>query len=141
MGAPPDMLSISSYQQRRVGCSVHCKHLDPHKLPYIAYLNHPARFTNQIQMNGGKLKRCCTHISPLLMNFSSNFSFQINMKGTYLPTREFLRRNLGRPLTVINTSSAGSTWTNPGLSSYQPGKTLIVCFIWCCTRRGLALNV
>ncbi|KAF8581265.1 NAD(P)-binding protein [Ramaria rubella] len=50
---------------------------------------------------------------------------EINMKGTYLPTREFLRRNLGRPLTLINTSSAGSVFTYPGLSSYQPGKTLI----------------
>ncbi|KIJ34717.1 hypothetical protein M422DRAFT_51938 [Sphaerobolus stellatus SS14] len=35
-------------------------------------------------------------------------------KGTYLPTRKFLRRNLGRPLTILNTSSILSANTIPG---------------------------
>ncbi|KIJ34709.1 hypothetical protein M422DRAFT_263273 [Sphaerobolus stellatus SS14] len=50
-------------------------------------------------------------------------------KGTYLPTRDFLRRNLGRPLTILNTSSILSANTIPGYSqqdgvrtfAYRPG--------------------
>ncbi|GJJ06495.1 hypothetical protein Clacol_000687 [Clathrus columnatus] len=50
----------------------------------------------------------------------------VNIKGTYLPTREFLKRNLDRTqLTVINTSSFASMFTRPGHSSYQPTKSQI----------------
>ncbi|KIJ33845.1 hypothetical protein M422DRAFT_182767, partial [Sphaerobolus stellatus SS14] len=51
--------------------------------------------------------------------------FTVNIKGTYLPTREFLRRNLGRPLTIINTSSILSANTIPGFSVYYGTKSLI----------------
>ena len=73
------------------------------------------------------------------------------MKGTYIPTREALRRALAKdarpvnlvilsvfmvPLrarlltrvtlkTIINTSSVGSAATWPGFSSYQPGKSAV----------------
>ena len=70
------------------------------------------------------------------------------MKGTYVPTREALRRALtkdARPVnlvmlmvtpcvciltrctlkTIINTSSIGAAGTRPGFSSYQPNKSAI----------------
>ncbi|GAA5888894.1 hypothetical protein JCM5296_005035 [Sporobolomyces johnsonii] len=58
---------------------------------------------------------------------------EINMNGTYLATRAFLRaahakgivNDKSKKLTVINTSSKGSTWTTPGLSAYQSNKTMI----------------
>ncbi|KIJ23621.1 hypothetical protein M422DRAFT_263163 [Sphaerobolus stellatus SS14] len=45
--------------------------------------------------------------------------------GIYLPTREFLRRNLGRPLTISSTSSILSANTIPGYSVYYSSKSLI----------------
>jgi NAD(P)-dependent dehydrogenase (short-subunit alcohol dehydrogenase family) len=46
-----------------------------------------------------------------------------NIKGTYLPTHQFLRRfETG---TIINTSSRGSIYTAPGMSSYQASKTAV----------------
>ncbi|KIJ38720.1 hypothetical protein M422DRAFT_49887 [Sphaerobolus stellatus SS14] len=41
------------------------------------------------------------------------------MKGTYLPTREFLRRNLGCPLAIISAN------TIPGECAYFSSKSLI----------------
>ncbi|GAA5858638.1 hypothetical protein JCM8547_001401 [Rhodosporidiobolus lusitaniae] len=58
---------------------------------------------------------------------------RINIDGTYLCTRAFLRaahnggliNDSGRKLTIINTTSLGSALTSPGYSSYQPGKTMV----------------
>jgi len=48
----------------------------------------------------------------------------INIKGTYLPSREFLRRNLGRPeLTILNINSIACAGTRPGGSSYHCSKS------------------
>ncbi|GAA6002738.1 SDR family oxidoreductase [Rhodotorula paludigena] len=69
-------------------------------------------------------------------------SVDINIKGTYLATRAFLRSGdkFGRldptklrvpeherkpVLTVINTSSVGSAGTRPGFSGYQPAKSFV----------------
>ncbi|GAA5920107.1 hypothetical protein JCM1841_004102 [Sporobolomyces salmonicolor] len=58
---------------------------------------------------------------------------EINMNGTYLATRAFLRaahakgtvNDSSKKLAIINTSSIGSAWTTPGLSGYQSNKTMI----------------
>ncbi|GAA6019535.1 hypothetical protein JCM10207_003735 [Rhodosporidiobolus poonsookiae] len=57
-------------------------------------------------------------------------ALDINVMGTYLPTRAFLRAAhargaQGKKLTVINTSSIGSTHTLPRLSCYQSNKSMI----------------
>ncbi|TNY20197.1 putative oxidoreductase [Rhodotorula diobovata] len=69
-------------------------------------------------------------------------SIDINLKGTHLATRAFLRSaeksgrldpdRASRPehadkvgLTVINTSSVGSAGTRPGFSGYQPAKSMV----------------
>lgn len=51
-------------------------------------------------------------------------TWEVNVKGTYLITKHFLKNYRGTG-TIINTSSIGSIITSPGLSSYQPGKTAI----------------
>ena len=51
-------------------------------------------------------------------------TWEVNVKGTYLPTTYFLRK-YGSVGTIINTSSMGSIGTTPGFSAYQPGKTAI----------------
>lgn len=50
---------------------------------------------------------------------------EVNVKGTYLITRELLRRFLGRPLTILCTTSITSTLTSPGAASYQTSKSHI----------------
>ncbi|KIJ49422.1 hypothetical protein M422DRAFT_161042 [Sphaerobolus stellatus SS14] len=51
---------------------------------------------------------------------------EVNIKGTYLSTREFLRKNLGKPeLTILNITSIGCAVTRPGLSAYQPSKSQV----------------
>ncbi|CAF1294775.1 unnamed protein product [Didymodactylos carnosus] len=50
--------------------------------------------------------------------------YEINVKGTWLMTREFLKQSNGWG-TIINTSSIGSLKTIPGCSGYQSGKTAI----------------
>jgi len=47
------------------------------------------------------------------------------LKGTYLPTRIFLTQPSLNGKTIINTSSIGSLFLAPGLSSYQSSKTAI----------------
>ena len=53
----------------------------------------------------------------------------LSTQGTYLPTRELLKRIAATPrsspVTIINTSSIGSTNTRPGMSSYQSSKSTI----------------
>lgn len=53
----------------------------------------------------------------------------LSTQGTYLPTRELLKRIAATPrsspVTIINTSSIGSTNTRPGMSSYQSSKSAI----------------
>jgi NAD(P)-dependent dehydrogenase (short-subunit alcohol dehydrogenase family) len=51
-------------------------------------------------------------------------TWEVNIKGTYLPTAHFLKNYRGTG-TIINTSSIGSIITSPGFSAYQPGKTAI----------------
>lgn len=51
-------------------------------------------------------------------------TWEVNIKGTYLPTTYFLRK-YGSTGTIINTSSMGSIGTTPGFSAYQCGKTAI----------------
>ncbi|KIJ34703.1 hypothetical protein M422DRAFT_70180 [Sphaerobolus stellatus SS14] len=50
---------------------------------------------------------------------------EVNTKGAYLPTRDFLRRNIGCPLTILNTSWILSANTIPGYSVYYSSKSLI----------------
>jgi NAD(P)-dependent dehydrogenase (short-subunit alcohol dehydrogenase family) len=57
-------------------------------------------------------------------------TYEVNVRGTFLPTRAVLQHVLGKPerpvdLTIINTSSIGSQGTSPGFSSYQSSKTAI----------------
>ncbi|KAL8284148.1 hypothetical protein RQP46_004897 [Phenoliferia psychrophenolica] len=54
-------------------------------------------------------------------------TYEVNIKGTYLPTRELLKQLEGttRIATIINTSSVGSTFTVPGFSAYMPTKSAI----------------
>jgi NAD(P)-dependent dehydrogenase (short-subunit alcohol dehydrogenase family) len=57
-------------------------------------------------------------------------SWEVNVRGTFLPARTALQAALARParpvrLTVINTSSVGSALTYPGASSYQSTKTAV----------------
>ncbi|KAK4705802.1 hypothetical protein P7C70_g391, partial [Phenoliferia sp. Uapishka_3] len=56
-------------------------------------------------------------------------TWEVNVNGTYLPTRELLRcieaSPRSSPVTIINTSSIGSVVTYPGFSSYQPTKSAI----------------
>ncbi|KAL8278931.1 hypothetical protein RQP46_008600 [Phenoliferia psychrophenolica] len=56
-------------------------------------------------------------------------TWEVNIKGTYLPTRQLLRgieaTPRSSPVTIINTSSVGSVNTRPGLSSYQSSKSAI----------------
>ncbi len=52
------------------------------------------------------------------------YTWEVNIKGTYLITRQFLHNYNGTG-TIINTSSIGSIITSPGFSAYQPGKTAI----------------
>jgi NAD(P)-dependent dehydrogenase (short-subunit alcohol dehydrogenase family) len=57
-------------------------------------------------------------------------TYEVNMKGTFLPTREALRIALARPerpvnLAIINTSSMGSAGTRLGFSAYAPGKSAV----------------
>jgi NAD(P)-dependent dehydrogenase (short-subunit alcohol dehydrogenase family) len=57
-------------------------------------------------------------------------AYEVNMRGTFLPTRAALQLALKKPerpvnLTIINTSSRGSTGTMPGFSGYAPGKSAI----------------
>jgi NAD(P)-dependent dehydrogenase (short-subunit alcohol dehydrogenase family) len=57
-------------------------------------------------------------------------TYEVNVRGTFLPTRAALQLALAKPqrpvnLTIINTSSVGSAATWPGFSSYQPGKSAI----------------
>jgi NAD(P)-dependent dehydrogenase (short-subunit alcohol dehydrogenase family) len=61
------------------------------------------------------------------------WTWEVNVRGTFLPTRAALRSALARSecpvnLTVINTSSVGSGGTNVGLSSYQTTKTPVNLF-------------
>jgi NAD(P)-dependent dehydrogenase (short-subunit alcohol dehydrogenase family) len=57
-------------------------------------------------------------------------TYEVNMLGTFLPTRAALQLALAKPerpvnLTIINTSSMGSAATLLGYSAYQPGKSTI----------------
>jgi NAD(P)-dependent dehydrogenase (short-subunit alcohol dehydrogenase family) len=57
-------------------------------------------------------------------------AWDVNIRGTFLPTRAALQAALARPerpvqLTVINTSSIGSVKTRPGASAYQNTKTAV----------------
>jgi NAD(P)-dependent dehydrogenase (short-subunit alcohol dehydrogenase family) len=52
------------------------------------------------------------------------YTWEVNIKGTYLPTTYFLKK-YGSIGTIINTSSMGSIGTTPGFSAYQSGKTAI----------------
>ncbi|GAA5846698.1 hypothetical protein JCM9279_003417 [Rhodotorula babjevae] len=90
--------------------------------------------------NAGYLEPC----TPIRTSDPSDWcrSIDINLKGTYLATRAFLRSadhhgrldpdRASRPehadkvgLTVINTSSVGSAGTRPGFSGYQPAKSMV----------------
>jgi NAD(P)-dependent dehydrogenase (short-subunit alcohol dehydrogenase family) len=57
-------------------------------------------------------------------------TYEVNMRGTFLPTRAALQLALKKPerpvnLTIINTSSLASSSTMPGFSGYATGKTAI----------------
>ncbi|KAM0750298.1 putative oxidoreductase [Meredithblackwellia eburnea MCA 4105] len=56
-------------------------------------------------------------------------TWEVNVKGTFIPTRAFLRQieatKRTKPVTIINTSSAGSINTAPGASSYQATKSAV----------------
>jgi NAD(P)-dependent dehydrogenase (short-subunit alcohol dehydrogenase family) len=57
-------------------------------------------------------------------------TWEVNVKGTFLPTRAALRTALARPqrpvnLTVLNTSSIGAAGTRLGASAYQPTKSAV----------------
>lgn len=81
-----------------------------------------------ILKSGGESKRSVCAVYVFIPHAHICIYVQVNIKGTYLMTREFLKRNLGRTrLTVLNTSSLASMFTRPGHSSYQPGKSQIVC--------------
>ncbi|BGP51570.1 hypothetical protein JCM10450v2_007517 [Rhodotorula kratochvilovae] len=90
--------------------------------------------------NAGYLEPC----TPIRESNPADWtrSININLTGTYLATRAFLRsaekhgrldparagmpEHSGKPgLTVINTSSVGSVGTRPGFSGYQPAKTMV----------------
>ncbi|GAA5951139.1 hypothetical protein JCM21900_005735 [Sporobolomyces salmonicolor] len=81
--------------------------------------------------NAGYLEPCV----PIRDSNPSDWirTMEININGTYLATRAFLRAahakglvdDKSKRLTIINTSSIGSIGTRPGFSGYQPGKTMI----------------
>lgn len=52
------------------------------------------------------------------------YTWEVNIKGTYLPTTYFLKK-YGCTGTIINTSSMGSIGTSAGFSAYRSGKTAI----------------
>ncbi|GAA6011620.1 hypothetical protein JCM10207_002681 [Rhodosporidiobolus poonsookiae] len=59
-------------------------------------------------------------------------SLDVNLFGTYLATRAFLRAahargaiDSGKKLSILLTSSVGSAWTIPGMSGYQSFKSAI----------------
>jgi len=55
-------------------------------------------------------------------------TWEINVKGTYLPTHYILphlKNHTSKVHYIINVSSAGSKITRPGMSAYQPTKTAI----------------
>ena len=52
------------------------------------------------------------------------YTWEVNVKGTYLTTKYFLKNYQGLG-TIINTSSIGSIITSPGFSAYQPTKTAV----------------
>lgn len=53
---------------------------------------------------------------------------EINVKGTYLCSREFINavKAEGRGGTIINTSSLGAAVVTPTMSSYQTGKLALI---------------
>jgi NAD(P)-dependent dehydrogenase (short-subunit alcohol dehydrogenase family) len=57
-------------------------------------------------------------------------TYEVNMRGTFLPTRAALQLALKKPerpvnLTIINTSSLAAASTMPGFSGYSSGKTAV----------------
>jgi NAD(P)-dependent dehydrogenase (short-subunit alcohol dehydrogenase family) len=57
-------------------------------------------------------------------------AYEVNVKGTFLPTHQVIRIALSRPLrpinlTIINTSSIASHLTSPGGSGYQTTKSAV----------------
>jgi NAD(P)-dependent dehydrogenase (short-subunit alcohol dehydrogenase family) len=57
-------------------------------------------------------------------------AYEVNVMGTFLPTRQVIRIALSRPqrpinLTIINTSSIASHLTSPGGSGYQTTKSVV----------------
>ncbi|GAA5917820.1 hypothetical protein JCM8208_000400 [Rhodotorula glutinis] len=103
-------------------------------------LFHAAGDIDVLVNNAGYLEPC----TPIRSSDPQDWcrSIDINLKGTYLATRAFLRSadeqgrldpdRASRPehadkvgLTVINTSSVGSAGTRPGFSGYQPAKSMI----------------
>lgn len=56
-------------------------------------------------------------------------TWEINLKGTYLPTHYALKAAGARALTVICVSSIGSVMAMPGMGAYQGGKTAVNRFV------------
>jgi NAD(P)-dependent dehydrogenase (short-subunit alcohol dehydrogenase family) len=57
-------------------------------------------------------------------------TYDVNIRGTFLPTRAVLQRVLEKPerpvdLTIINTTSITSISTSPGFSAYAPSKSAV----------------
>lgn len=52
-------------------------------------------------------------------------AFDINIRGTYMVTCEFLRLLAGGPGVVLNVSSRSSYVTAPGMSAYQISKSAL----------------
>jgi NAD(P)-dependent dehydrogenase (short-subunit alcohol dehydrogenase family) len=61
----------------------------------------------------------------LLLHARANIAQDVNVKGTYLVTCEFLKRLEGGPGAVINVSSRSSYVTAPGMSAYQTSKSAL----------------
>lgn len=73
--------------------------------------------------NAGRIER---HVSLAESETSDWWStFETNVKGTYMVTKEYINANIERGGTIISTSSIGSGVVTPKISSYQMTKTAV----------------
>ncbi|EMR68570.1 putative short chain dehydrogenase reductase protein [Eutypa lata UCREL1] len=112
-----------SIQAESPGCQVLCVPTDITQPESVASLFQKAGKTDILINNAGSTGA----IGPLAATDFQKWwtAYDINIRGTYMVTCEFLRRLEGGPGVILNVSSRSSYVTAPGMSAYQVSKSAL----------------